>query len=216
MGIKLWDVAWRTQTAGPSPFNNYRTEYFLKGCKRALSGNPCEGCFNSELWDDSAQYTYSPSFIVENAKKQKYGRYITIGGGEPTDQLPYLIELCRLFKESNFHVLVYTWKPLEQFYSQLKDFIVNTDIVIDGSYMKSKRLYEDFKGDGFLNSVGSGNQIIWDTSSIKKLGYLYGYRAQDLDSIYLTLEDELKFVTKENAIKKIIWQTGGKIDDKNP
>ena len=46
-GLLIRDLKWSVKTAGPSPFNNERTELFLLGCKKAMSGKPCKGCFNS-------------------------------------------------------------------------------------------------------------------------------------------------------------------------
>jgi pyruvate-formate lyase-activating enzyme len=111
--MKLFDVKWNVKTAGPSPFNNERTELFLLGCRKALEGNPCPECFNSPTWDDSiAQRFYTPKDIAEHLSKTAPNKYVTIGGGEPTDQIDELIELCKEIKKYGFHTMVYTWRDL--------------------------------------------------------------------------------------------------------
>ena len=66
-GIKVFDVRLVDTTAGPSPDNNIRTEVFLLGCKKALQGDGCTGCFNSIKGDASkAEWSYDP---VEFAAK---------------------------------------------------------------------------------------------------------------------------------------------------
>ena len=48
--VKIYDVKWTSQNAGPSPDNNKRTEVFLFGCSKAANGNPCRECFNPMIW----------------------------------------------------------------------------------------------------------------------------------------------------------------------
>ena len=85
--IKLYGVKWDVDTAGPSPDSNKRTEVFFFGCNRAMQNNPCKGCFNKALWDNSiATITHTPESIVNNIKLHASNKYVTIGGGEPTDR----------------------------------------------------------------------------------------------------------------------------------
>jgi len=85
--IKLYGVKWDVTTAGPSPDNNKRTEVFFFGCDKAINGNPCKGCFNHALWDNSiATFSYTIEDIVNNIKLHASNKYVTIGGGEPMDR----------------------------------------------------------------------------------------------------------------------------------
>ena len=114
-GIKLRDVRWSVETAGPSPFDNKRTELFLLGCKKAMSGNPCKGCFNSTTWDASkALESHDPIKMAKHINDNAPNKYITIGGGEPTDQIDNLIILCKELKKYGFHIMMYTWKELKK------------------------------------------------------------------------------------------------------
>ena len=201
MGVKLWDVAWRSYSAGPSPFDNLRTEYYLKGCDKALQGNPCDGCFNPDLWDNTAEKKVNTDLIIHTASQYAPTKYVSIGGGEPTDQLNGLIDLCHAFQDAGYHVLVYTWRSLMNHLHDLKGLIHCTDMIIDGPYKKGQRIYDATKQDGFLNSIGSSNQVIWDTS-LAGTGTVIGYRAGDLKG--LTLQEKLIFHTKGGAKEKKI------------
>lgn len=207
--LKLWSVNWAAKTAGPSPFENERTEIFLFGCDKAKNGDPCKGCFNTKLWDNSiAEKDYSPEEIANQIAEHAPNKFVTIGGGEPTDQMEGLIELAKLLKEKGFHIMMYTWKSMKDIFSnpeetqEKKDFrslFSNIDMIVDGQFVSSKRLYQANKGDGLLNSVGSGNQIIWDIKSFRKVRWkietpnIRGYALEDLNAISVDKKGKLKY-----------------------
>ena len=72
--IKIFTVNTSSKTAGLSPANNERIEIFFAGCKMAREGNPCEGCFNKDLWYDDSFYDETPKTIIENIKKTTDGK----------------------------------------------------------------------------------------------------------------------------------------------
>lgn len=207
-GILLRDVRWSVTTAGPSPDNNKRTELFLLGCKKAINGNPCKGCFNSSTWNNSkAIISHNPIKMAEHINNNAPNKYITIGGGEPTDQIDNLITLCKELKEKyNFHIMVYTWRDLKKAlindyenveinsskYEKLSDaineLIKYIDVIVDGQYIEEERMWDGEKKDGFLSSIGSGNQRIWATNS------MIGVRMEEIKSLKLR-EDNLLEVT---------------------
>jgi organic radical activating enzyme len=222
----IYDIKWETKTAGPSPLEGNRMELFTFGCKRAAEGNPCAGCFNSALWDSSkAEKSYTPQEIADNIKKWAKHKYITIGGGEPTDQMEDLIELCRILKGYGFHIMVYTWrelaqslpKPMDSFpgpigIAEARDFAAglnfekllnNIDMLVDGQFKAEECLYDGDKEDGTFNSVGSANQIIWDAKAFRENtdeDCVKGFRLGDLEYLHIKPEnDELVYVHKENA-----------------
>jgi organic radical activating enzyme len=226
MSIKLFDVRWKINTAGPSPYNNERSEVFFFGCERAAKGNPCKGCFNSPLWDSSvAEYTHEPKEIALQIARHAPNKYITIGGGEPTDQMDGLIELCKELKETyDFHIMVYTWKSLKTIVnpilpasvtvemeyeknvlSKWKELFQYIDMIVDGEYHEEERLYEDDGTDGTFNSVGSGNQIIWDIKPFnnkKSQGSkkIQGYALRDILQLGIRETDrELVYLLKDDA-----------------
>ena len=208
-GILLRECNWSVKTAGPSPDDNNRTELFLLGCKKAISGNPCKGCFNSTTWDNSrALWSHDPIRMAEHINKCAPNKYITIGGGEPTDQIENLIKLCKELKFYGFHIMLYTWRNLKQallldgpalgplddeatsFCDKLKCLLLYVDIVVDGEFMIDEKLWDGTKEDGLISSVGSGNQIIWDIPNKE------GYAMRDIEHLHLTDNNELVYILK--------------------
>jgi anaerobic ribonucleoside-triphosphate reductase activating protein len=216
--IKLFTVTWSTDTAGPSPHKNMRTEVFFKGCNKAITGNACLGCFNQPLWDDHAEFTHSPESIAAQISKHAPNKFVTIGGGEPTDQIEGLIELTRLLKEDGFHIMVYTWKDLHSVLhnhtgerNEFLRLLQNIDMLVDGIFDPKERLYQMNHGDGFLSSIGSGNQTIWDVRDYQKDGHdLMGYKMRDLQGMYLKMNNDLVYITTEakEPIKLKVSQKG--------
>lgn len=218
-GIKLRDVRWSVKTAGPSPFDNDRTEIFLLGCNKAMSGNACRGCFNSSTWDSSkAEWTHDPVLMAQHINNNAPHKYVTIGGGEPTDQIDNLIILCRELKKYGFHIMIYTWREVKELlkapipknfipcnpdpkdYSlawkelreKFNELIEYVDIIVDGQYKEEERLWNGDKGDGLISSVGSGNQIIWNINK------RHGFSMRDIDYLWINPKtNDLLYIVKD-------------------
>ena len=123
-GLKVFDIRFNVTTAGPSPIDNKRIELFLLGCDKAMTGNPCKGCFNKPLWDSNkAQHSFDPielaDWIIERTPENE--RYITLGGGCPLQQIDTIIPLCKHLKENGFHIMMYTWRKLRYYLDHTKD-----------------------------------------------------------------------------------------------
>lgn len=209
--ITLFNVRWDVTTAGPSPDNNSRTEVFLLGCNRAIEGNPCPGCFNSIMWHrEHATITHDPHDVAKQIMEHAPNKYITIGGGEPTDQIEDLVILCKDLKEAGYHILVYTWRKLTSFLSgeygpsmqsNMVELLKYIDILVDGEFILEERVYNSDAEDGCYNSVGSANQIVWDVQS------RIGYAMRDIVSLELTEQNELKYHVKDtDQMKNISWE----------
>lgn len=193
----IFDVNWAAQTAGPSPYNNERTELFLLGCEKARSGNACKGCFNSVTWNIPSDATYyEPEACAENIIKYAPNHFVTIGGGEPTDQIKDLIVVCKILKENDFHVLCYTWrdslKALNGEYGEdfKKDFLALLSYVdgfIDGEFILEQRCYDTSKNDGLFNSIGSANQRL----VIKDKNKIVLYPIGDIEKISFNKTEEM-------------------------
>lgn len=200
-GLKVFDIKFDVTTAGPSPNNNKRIELFLLGCEKAASGHPCKGCFNRPLWDaNKAEFSRDPveiaNWIIERTPDNE--KYITIGGGEPTDQIDHLITLCKELRKADFHIMMYTWRELiiefktpGEFRKKLLELFKYVDMIVDGQFRIEKKLYQEDAGDGLLSSIGSGNQIVWDTRQF------IGYAMEDLNSIRLDENNRIIFDVKE-------------------
>ena len=222
-GLRIFDIKWQVTTAGPSPNENKRIEVFLLGCDKAMQGNPCKGCFNSVTWNKSiAEFSRDPIEVADmiNEGCDPENKYITIGGGEPTDQLEYLIPFAKRLKEHNFHIIMYTWRSLREVLNPIlrsleitmrarkfKELIQYIDIVIDGEFKQEEVLWDINDSNTARNFVGSGNQIIWDLNS----PCYYGYRLKDIKDISLIRKDKdgeenvLYFDTYVNS-EMLTWQ----------
>lgn len=203
VGIRLADVRWSVKTAGPSPADNIRTEIFLEGCKKAIEGSPCKGCFNSSTWIHGRNPLQDPILVARHIAKNCNG-YVTIGGGEPTDQIDGLILLVKELKRLNINVIVYTWRKLECFLfdnnqgvlpigktegynieEDMTELLRYVDYVIDGEFIEEEKVL-DFKSSNVKDHfVGSGNQTIWDV----KKGH--GYELCNIVKIEMNNENKL-------------------------
>lgn len=211
--IKLFATTWSTDTAGVSPHGNMRTELFFKGCGRAMDGNPCKGCFNSPLWfntDEDKAYT-AQEIAAQIVKHAPYP-YVTIGGGEPTDQMEGLVELTGLLKQAGFHIMVYSWKDLEDMLSDKTgerqgfiNLLNNIDMLVDGEFKMEQRLYRPKAADGFFSSIGSANQTIWDVRTLHRDGTtISGYRMGDVNGMKLDRNNDLVYkLTEQKPPRKL-------------
>lgn len=217
-GILLRDVKWKVKTAGPSPDNNERTEIFFLGCEKAMSGNPCKGCFNKTTWDNSkAEFSHDPVLMAKHIAENAPNKYVTIGGGEPLDQIDNLIILCRELKKYDFHIMVYTWRLLKNMLyppiveilpyekqmfdlmnvgkDKVTELLKYVDIIVDGEYREEERLWDGAKGDGLISSIGSGNQTVWDIRKRR------GFEMKDIDALYFSNNDDLLYILKDLEAK---------------
>lgn len=219
-GLKVFDIKFDVTTAGPSPNNNKRIELFLLGCDKAMRGDACPGCFNRRLWDANiAEFACDVNSLAEwiVEKTPENERYITIGGAEPTFQIDYLIPFCKILKRAGFHIMIYTYRELlHELYISNKKYTVpnripttkwfalleNIDMIVDGPFMQEYKLYKEDESDGFLSSIGSGNQRIWDIQYFNKHHQLRGYAMKDLISIDLGLRDNLIYYVKQESKKR--------------
>ena len=196
-GLRIFDIKWEVTTAGPSPNANKRIEVFLLGCNKAILGNPCKGCFNSPLWDPNIATISRDPIEVANLLNDKCenNKYVTIGGGEPLEQLDNLIILCKQLKAYGFHIIVYTHYLLKDIYYKTNIQILcdNIDILIDGEFKEEEKLYDITSNNTARNFIGSGNQILWllDTTYIK------GYALRDINNITLSNNNILSIDIKD-------------------
>ena len=213
-GLKVFDIKFDVTTAGPSPNDNKRIELFLIGCDRAMRGDACPGCFNKRLWDGNiaeraCDVESLAQWIIEMTPENE--RYITLGGAEPTFQIDYLIPLCKFLKQAGFHIMMYTYRELlHEFNISNKEYatptkidknkwfalLENIDIVVDGPFKQEYKLYQEDAKDGFLSSIGSGNQRIWDIQYFNKYHKLNGYPMESLLGVTLGFNNELIYYVK--------------------
>lgn len=212
---------------------NARVELFFMGCKKAALGNPCDECFNPKLWNTvKGARELDPVKMAEHIEKFAPQKYVTIVGGEPMDQPEGLTILCEELRKRDFHIIVFThytlketfkqWKVYNNFFLQEKvkappdiiegwkhelfiRFLKSIDILIDGEYDKTKRIYDENFHDGFHDAVGSSNQIIWDLKTWRDTNFsnaVYGQLAENVLQLGLRESDNsLVFLTEYNSFR---------------
>jgi hypothetical protein len=73
-------------------------------------------------------------------------------------------------------------------------------MIVDGQFIQEERLYQEYKGDGLLSSIGSGNQCIWDITYYNKTGNYRYYAMRDLQKIKINeLNNTLIMYLKEGV-----------------
>lgn len=217
---------------------NVRVELFLMGCRKATAGNPCKGCFNQDLWKDRKDAReLDPVEMAAHIEKFAPQKYITIVGGEPFDQPEGLTILCEELHKRKFHIIVFTHYTLKETFkswmtlSKISRFIKKTnlvpeeiegwteallvrflravDILVDGEYDYTKRIYDESCKDGFHDAIGSSNQIIWDLRTWRQRNCsepIYGQRCDNVIQLAIRESDNsLVFLTDCNAHVFFFW-----------
>lgn len=165
--ISMFDIRYRIKNAGPSPDDNRRTELYFAGCRKAASGSPCKNCFNPMIWQPENTLMKTPAEFLDCLERHNIPKYITLVGGEPTDQLEGLLEFARLAKEKGYHIILFSWHDKKWLEENLKDGAKCFDIIVPGEYREELHIYTEEKDDGLHNAVGSANQSIWITAHAK-------------------------------------------------
>lgn len=114
----------------------------------------CKNCYNKRLWDKGYGIKYSAketSKIVIDMCNKLNIKSVVLLGGEPLQQdRQELLSLCRLLREANLKIWLYTGYEFDEFKnSQIADCI---NVVKCGKYI------DELKQDGF---PASSNQRVY-------------------------------------------------------
>jgi len=92
----------------------------------------CKGCQNKHLWEKSNGTEMTVDDVLDRIKKNPLAQAVVFLGGEPTDQIDFLTELCKQIKKIETKELVlYSGREFETLPSQLTDLL---DLVVCGPY----------------------------------------------------------------------------------
>ena len=89
----------------------------------------CKDCHNKDLWDPKGGEPYSVEQVLEKIHTHPLSEYVVFVGGEPTDQIDFLIELCK--KITDKPKALYSGREFEDL---SKDLLDNIDLIICGPY----------------------------------------------------------------------------------
>ena len=103
------------------------TSIYFSGCSIR-----CENCHNKSIWEKENGTLMSDDELIEKIKKNKLSEYVIFLGGEPTDQLDFLVYMCKkIKKESNKAIAIYTGREFEVLPEELLDCL---SMVVCGPY----------------------------------------------------------------------------------
>ncbi len=193
--MKIFSIRIGSQECGPSTpeLHDQRTEIFFAGCLKALQGNPCKECFNQDLWRQDYGSEISAQEILEYIQNRTDNKYVSIVGGEPLDQPQELIQLCRILKENNFHIVLFSHYLKEDLLIKYPDLFCYIDILIDGEYENDKRIFDTDPRVGVYHVVGSSNQHIWYIQRV----YYYWQKPEILSISYRNITKEPENILRE-------------------
>jgi anaerobic ribonucleoside-triphosphate reductase activating protein len=92
----------------------------------------CKDCQNKELWDRKNGTQYSVDEVLAKIEKHPLAEYVVFLGGEPTDQIDFLTELCKKTKEQTKKMIaLYSGREFEVLPQNLLDSL---DLIVCGPY----------------------------------------------------------------------------------
>ena len=98
--------------------NEIATSIYFSGCSIR-----CPDCHNKEHWDIQSGTKMSDDEIMEKINNP-LTTYVAFLGGEPTDQLKFLLHLCtRVKTETNKKIALYSGREFEVLPKKLLCFI---------------------------------------------------------------------------------------------
>ena len=98
----------------------------------------CKGCHNKELWDMKSGTLTTDEQVMEKIRDNELVEYVAFLGGEPTDQMEFLVHICKNVKqELKKPIAVYTGREFEVLPQDLKD---NVDFIVCGPYREDLKI----------------------------------------------------------------------------
>ncbi len=89
----------------------------------------CKDCQNPHLWDPNYGEKFSIKKLLDQIDAHPIAESVVFLGGEPTDQIDFLQELCKKIKSKE--KVLYTGREFEVLPTSLTD---NLDMIICGPY----------------------------------------------------------------------------------
>jgi anaerobic ribonucleoside-triphosphate reductase activating protein len=110
----------------------------------------CKGCQNAALWERDEKTKISMEEVLDKIKSNVLADSVVFLGGEPTDQMSFLIELC---KNISSYKALYTGREFEDLPQELTD---NLDMIVCGPYRQDLAVkgFPASKNQRFLKKVG--------------------------------------------------------------
>ncbi|MFC1842330.1 4Fe-4S cluster-binding domain-containing protein [Candidatus Dependentiae bacterium] len=106
------------------------TAIYFSGCSLR-----CKDCHNREIWEkESGTLMTDDELVKKISELNNLSEYVVFLGGEPTDQLDFLVHMCKTVKqEINKPIAMYTGREFEILPDELLE---NICMVVCGPYRK--------------------------------------------------------------------------------
>ncbi len=106
--------------------NKIATAIYFSGCSIR-----CKGCQNAILWERDLNTLKSITYVLSKIKDNKLADSVVFLGGEPTEQMSFLIELC---KNISCYKALYTGREFEDLPKELID---NLNMIVCGPFKQN-------------------------------------------------------------------------------
>ena len=158
--LRLAGVIRESVVDGPG----WRFVVFAQGCPHR-----CEDCHNPETHDFAGGYETTAGKVMEEIKKSRLLRGVTLSGGEPFCQGEAMAKLAAMTHEAGLDVITYTGYTFEELLAGegknagFMELLKETDILVDGKFIPAKKSMS-------LKFRGSINQRVIDVKASLKAG----------------------------------------------
>lgn len=89
----------------------------------------CKNCQNKDLWEKESGTLTSTNMVIKKIDEHPLAEYVVFLGGEPTDQVDFLTDICTNIK--NKKIAIYSGREFEVLPQKLLDQI---NLVVCGPY----------------------------------------------------------------------------------
>lgn len=124
--IRIHAITHNSTVNGPGR----RTVIHTQGCTLR-----CRGCFNPLAQPPTGGTPYSIEQLMDIIRHESPDG-VSLSGGEPTDQLAPVVELCRRLHDEGFSILMFSGRTLEEIRRLPggETLLKSLDVLIDGPY----------------------------------------------------------------------------------
>lgn len=103
------------------------TSIYFSGCSVR-----CPGCHNKQYWERNSGTQMTDDEIMSIITSNPISSFVAFLGGEPTDQLPFLVHMCkRISTETNKQIALYTGREFEVLPQELLSY---PSLIVCGPY----------------------------------------------------------------------------------
>jgi anaerobic ribonucleoside-triphosphate reductase activating protein len=126
-GLDMQGYVARIFTSFADVPDSIATAVYFSGCSIR-----CKGCHNKQLWDQASGTKMTVEDVVKKIQGNSLAEWAAFLGGEPTDQMEFLVSICKQVKEmTEKSIALYTGREFEVLSSPLLDYL---SLVVCGPY----------------------------------------------------------------------------------